>query len=177
VSHNGLVRGLRRDSVVPAQVRDRLELVAGERVLAAASDEAGSWHVGTNAALHVAAGDGWRRIPWERIDRARYDDDSDRLQVVEVADLGQPEPTHWLSLRQSRRLLELVRDRVTASILTSRHVPVRGSRGIKVVARRSPVGGPVEWSFWLASGLDPDAPDVRAALAAGQADAESELGL
>lgn len=171
------MRGLRRDPSVPADVRDRLELVAGERVLAAASDESGHWHVGTDSALHVSSGDGWLRIPWERIDRARYDDDSDLLQVVEVADLGEPEPTHSLSLRQPRRLLDLVRDRVTASILISRHVPVQGSRGIKVIARRSPVGGPVEWSFLLATGLDPDAPEVRAAFAAGQADAESELGL
>lgn len=164
---------------MPDAVRDRLALDAGERVLAGAADAVadGAWHVGTDRALLVATGDGWRRVPWERVDRARFDDDAERLEIVEVADFGEPEPTHLLLLAEPQRLLDLVRDRVTASILLSRNVPVPGSRGVKVIARRSPVGGPVEWSYWLDRGLRPDDPAVRFAIAAGRADAESELGL
>ena len=161
---------------MPLEVRRRIDLEPGERVLAGAVDSAGDWHVGTDRALHVASGEGWRRLPWERVDRAGFDDDTERLHVVEVADFGEPEPTYDLALVEPRRLLELVRERVTASVLLSRNVPVAGSRGVKVVARRSPVGGPVEWSFLLDDGLRPDDPRVVAAVAAGRADAEAELG-
>ena len=161
---------------MPAEVRRRLDLLSGERVLAGAVDATGGWHVGTDRALHLASGEGWCRLPWERVDRAGFDDDSGRLRVIEVADFGEPEPTYELALVEPRRLLELVRERVTASVLLSRNVPVAGSRGVKVVARRSPVGGPVEWSFLLDDGLQPDDPGVVAAVAAGRADAEAELG-
>ena len=161
---------------MPAEVRRQLDLRSGERVLAGAVDSAGGWHVGTDRALHLASGKGWRRLPWERVDRAGFDDESERLHVVEVADFGELEPTYELALVEPRRLLELVRERVTASVLLTRNLPVTGTRGVKVVARRSPVGGPVEWSFLLDDGLQPDDPRVVAAVAAGRADAETELG-
>jgi len=162
---------------VPDAVVGRLRLDTGERVLAGAVDSGGGWTVGTDRALHVSMGDGWSRVPWERIDRASFDDDTGRLEVVEAADFGEPEPTHRLALAEPQRLLDLVRERVTASMLLTRTVPVPGSRGVKVVARRSPTGGPVEWSFWLDNGLRPDDPHVWAAIASGQAAAISELGL
>ncbi len=175
--HNGQVRGLRRSPAVPDDVRRGLDLAGGERVLASAADTDGRWHVGTDRALHVAVGTGWHRVPWERVDRARFDEETQRLQVVEVAQLGEPEPTHVLALVEPQRLLGFVRDRVTASVLLSRNVPVDGSRGVKVIARRAPVGGPVEWSFWLSRGLDPDDPRVRAAIDQGLVDAQAELGV
>ncbi len=172
------MRGWRRTDVVPADVRSRLALQPGERVLAAAADTEGRWTVGTDRSLHVPAGDGWQVLAWERIDRARWDEESAHLEVVEVADFGELQPRHQLALVEPRRLLDLVRDRVTASVLLTRHVPVEGSRGLKVVARRSPVGtGDVEWSCWLDDGLDPADPAVRRAVDEGLAAARAELGL
>ncbi len=168
---------MRRTPAVPDEVRRRLALDADERVLASAADVDGGWHVGTDRALHVAADDSWHRVRWERVDRASFDDETGRLHVVEVAQLGEPEPTHVLELVQPRRLLDLVRDRVTASVLLSRNVPVEGSRGVKVIGRRAPSGGAVEWSFWLSRGLESDDPKVRAAIDQGLADAQAELGL
>jgi len=172
------VHGWRKTEVIPADVRARLTLRPGERVLAGAADTDGRWTVGTDRSLHVPVDDGWRVLPWERIDRARWDEDSERLVVVEVADFGEPQPQHQLALVEPRRLLDLVRDRVTASVLLTRNVPVEGSRGLKVVARRSPVGdGEVDWSFWLDDGLDPADPAVRRAVDEGLAAGRAELGL
>ena len=112
------------------------------------------------------------------MDRASWDEDSERLDVVEVADFGERQPRHRLALHDPRRLLDLVRERVTASVLLTRHVPVAGSRGIKVVARRSPTRqGDVIWSTWLDDGLDPADPGVRRAVDEGLEAARAELGL
>jgi hypothetical protein len=95
-----------------------------------------------------------------------------------VADYGQPEHRTSLAVEGPGRLLELVRERVTASVLLIRHVPLEGTRGIKVVARRAPTGGgDIDWSFWLGDRLDPNDPQVRAAAERGLAEARSELGL
>jgi hypothetical protein len=162
---------------VPTEVGDRLLLRPRERVLAGAADTDGRWTVGTDRALHVPAADGWRVLAWEEIDRASWDPDAERLVVVEVADFGQPQPRHELAVREPLRLLDLVRERVTASVLLTRHVPVAGSRGLKVVARRSPTRqGEIVWSTWLDEGLDPADPEVRRAVEEGLAAARAELG-
>jgi len=174
--HNESVRGLRRAPGLPDDVRRSLELTVGERVLAAAADADGRWHVGTDRALHVANGSGWHTVSWERVDRARFDDETGRLYVVEVVQLGEPEPTHELALVEPQRLLGLVRDRVTASVLLSRNVPVEGSRGVKVIARRAPVGGPVECSFCRSRGHKPDDPRVGEAMDQGLVAPQVEPG-
>ena len=171
--------GWRRSHGVPDDVVSRLHTAPGERVLAGAMDDSGSWVVGSDGALHLPlAGDEWQRLGWEQVDRASWDEDAERLVVVEVADFGRPQPRHELALREPRRLLDLVRERVTASVLLTRHVPVAGSRGLKVVARRSPTRrGDVVWSTWLDEGLDPSDPSVRQAVDEGLATARAELGL
>ena len=157
----------------------QLALSRGERVLAALRDEDAAWHVGTDQALHLGRAEGgFRRLPWERIDRATWDRDSERLVVVEVADFGQEQSTWRVSVGEPARLLGLIRERVTASVLLSRHMAVPGSKGLKVVARRSPGGsGPIEWSFWLSPGLSPSDDVVRAAVERGLLEARAELAL
>ncbi len=147
-------------------------------MLAAAQDADGRWHVGTDLALHVALPDGSRRLPWQSIDRASWNPDDERLVVIEVADFGQPEPRTSLSVAEPGNLLELVRERVTASVLLTRNVPVPGTRGLKVIARRAPNGtGDIDWSFWLDRRLDPSDPQVLEAAERGLAEARSELGM
>jgi hypothetical protein len=163
---------------VPPDELAAFDLVPGERVLAAAQDKDGRWHVGTDLALHVTGAEHIRRLLWQRIDRASWNPDDERLVVVEVADFGQPEPRFSLQIAQPGNLLELVRERVSASVLLTRNVPVPGSRGLKVIARRSPNGtGEVDWSFWLDRHLDPGDPEVQAAAEQGLVEARSELGL
>lgn len=172
------VRPRRRDHGAPAEVLAGLELAKGERVLAAAQDADGRWHVGTDLALHLTTSNGIRRLPWQSIDRASWNPDEERLVVIEVADFGEPEPRTSLAVEQAGNLLELVRERVTASVLLTRNVPVPGTRGLKVIARRAPNGtGDIDWSFWLDRRLDPADPKVLEAAERGLAEARSELGM
>ncbi len=151
----------------------------GERVLSSARDRQGRWQVATDRALHTDSAAGSRRLPWQRVDRARWDRNSERLVVVEVAEFGMPQPRVELDLDEPGSLLEVVRERVTASVLLSRHVAVPGSRrGLKVVARRPPSGdGEIDWSFWLDGDLDPTDPGVREAADRGLVEAKAELGV
>jgi len=168
----------RRRDALPADVSASLPLEPGERVLASAHAADDRWHVATGHALYIAHDRGHRRVAWQLVDRAAWDRDSERLMVVEVADFGEPQPSHVLEVADPGRLLEVVRERVTASVLMTRHVPVAGSRGLKVVARRAPAGADeVQWSFWLDEGLEPDDPLVREAVERGLVEARAELGL
>ncbi len=166
-----------RSPGVPRDVVATLPLAPGERVLAASPDLQGHWQVGTERSLHLTVDGGWLSLPWQRVERATWDRDTERLVVIEVADFGQPQPRHVVALDEPGRLLELIHERVTASVVLARHVPVSGSRGLKVVGRRAPGGdGAIEWSCWLDEGLEPADPEVAAAVEAGLASARAELG-
>lgn len=140
-----------------------MQLDHAERPLAWAVDSDGRWYVGTDRALHLADGNGFRKLGWEQIERADWHQGHERLAVVEVADWGEPEQRHEIAVSDPGQLLELLRERVTKSVLTTVFARVRGRAGLSVVARRSPVGAdPVAWSYVLAPGLDPDDPEVKA---------------
>jgi hypothetical protein len=153
----------RRARQVPAEVTSGLALIAGERVLAGALDRAGSWYVGSTLALYLPTGAGYRRVVWEQIGHADWQRDDDRLAVVEVAVPGAAETVTVVEIDVPGRLLELIRERVTKSLVWTGYAPVRGKSGVTVVARRSPSGhGPLTWSTMM-PGLDGHDPVVRAA--------------
>ena len=183
---------------LPAPVTEALHLEAGERPLAWAIDRHDRWHVGTERALYLAtdAGDAdsasardgsgrsgasstgapYRRIGWEEIERADWQRDSDRLAVVEVAEWGDSERRTEIEIAEPGQLLELLRERVTKSVVSSVYAPVRGRAGLSVVARRSPAGdGPIVWSYSLAPGLDLADPVVQTVAAATLRRAQREL--
>lgn len=166
-----------RREVLDRDVRARLSLAPGERPLAwtRAGD---TWLVGTERAVHLV-GDEQRVIAWQDVERADWDNDRDRLVIVEVADWGHPEPTYEFAVDpDDDRLLQLLRERVTKSVVVQQFVPVRGRSGITVVARRSPTGrGPVQWSYVIGRGLDPDDPEVRARAEEARSAAERDLEL
>jgi hypothetical protein len=181
-----VARRLRRLSL-PAGVRARLHLADGERTLAWALAVDGSWLVGTDRALHLALPQGhggdsqrhggdFRAVPWEEIERADWSSETEQLAVVEVTTWGQPEKRIEISLEQPGQLLELVRERVTKSVVINVYAPVRGRRGLSVIGRRSPSGeGQVTWAYVLAAGLDPDDPQVQEVASRTLSDAETEL--
>jgi hypothetical protein len=144
---------------LPREVRARLSLDRHERVLVSSPDAHGHWIVATDRALHVPAGDGdpaFERIPWEQVERGEWDHEADILRITRLAPFGEPSDVRVLRLEHSERLLRLVRERVTASVIISQHVPLVGSRGVRVVARRPPGSAEeLTWSLVFDEGLDP----------------------
>ena len=150
-----------------------VEVAPGEKVLAFASSPSGVV-AGTRSALYLPEG---RRIPWEQVEAADWDLDSETLQVSEVGTWGEPRPTYSLVLEEPGRLLQLVRERVTATVVLQRHVPIRGRRGVRVIARRAPTGDrALTWLFEYDEGMDPDDPFVAQAAQEALLSAREEVG-
>ncbi|MDQ6527056.1 hypothetical protein RB608_25800 [Nocardioides sp. LHD-245] len=127
---------------------------------------------GTRDALYLPT-----RIPWEQVASADWDQEESTLRVVEVARFGASSPVHELRLDDAGRLLQLVRERVTASIAVQRHVAVAGRRSVRILARRAPgTRGELAWFVEYDDGLDPADPRVdvvvQEALSAARADVQ-----
>jgi len=150
----------------------------GEKVLAAATAAEGTVLAGTRDAFYVVADGDTRRVPWEHVEAAHWDRDTDVFTLSEVGAWGEQRPVHTVTLEEPGRLLELVRERVTASVLLQRHVSVDGRRGLRVIARRAPSGaGGVQWVYEYDEGLDPDDPAVRAVARETLATMQRDVGM
>lgn len=158
----------------PRPAHLEVEVGPGERVLAGASSPGGAV-AGTRDALYLPDGS---RVSWHLLDGAEWDRESGVLTVREVGTFGRVRPVHRLELDDPRRLLELVRERVTATIVLTRHVPVGDRGGVTVIGRR-PTSGPREliWFVEYDAGVDPDAPDVVDSVEQALAAARAELGV
>lgn len=163
---------------VPADVVRAADLEPGEKVLAGTRAAGGTWLLGTRAALIVVPPSGAAlRLPWERVERADWDRDEERFVVVEVGEFGRVRPRHEFRVAEPGLLLELVRERVTASVVIQRRVRVHGNRGLTVIARRSPAGdGELTWVYDLDPGVDPEDPAVAEAAEQGLRAAQDEIG-
>ncbi len=173
-----------RDDRPPADVLARLP--RGERVLAAAESE-GRWVIGTRDALVIAGPEigpeigpetdpGVVRLPWEQVQDAEWDREGSVLRVTGVGEYGRPRPSYVFTLADPRLLLQLIRERVTASIVLQRGVLLDGERGFKVIGRRPPSGGPVVWMHEYDEGVDPGDPAVAALAEEALAAARAEVG-
>jgi hypothetical protein len=129
---------------------------------------------GTRVALYLPGG---RRIPWEQVEAADWDLETETMRVSEVGTWGEVRPAHTFALSEPARLLQLVRERVTASVVLQRHVPISGKRGVRVIARRAPTGsGQLSWLFEYDEGVDPDDPFVVQAAEEALLAARDEVG-
>jgi hypothetical protein len=144
----------------------------GEKVLAWAASADGVV-AGTRAALYLPAG---QRLAWEQVEAADWDSESDTLRVIEVGTWGEPRPSYSFVLTEPSRLLQLIRERVTASVVLQRHVAIRGQRGVRVIARRAPAGErELTWLFEYDEGIDPDDPFVEHAAQEALTSARDEI--
>jgi hypothetical protein len=166
-------------SAVPAEVGAQVE----GRALAAAETTDGTWLVGTRAELVLITPAGGptpveTRIPWERVEGADWDRQGSRLRITEVGRYGEPRPSYVFTLPdvEPGSLLQLIRERVTASVVLQRGRLVSGKRGLKVIGRRSPDGGPISWMYEYDEGVDPDDPAVAEAAEALLQQARADVG-
>lgn len=132
------------------------------RLLAAATAADGTLVGGARDALHV----GERALPWEQVRSATWDADTATLTVVTGAD------TIVLAFGDGAdRLLALVRERITASVVLQRQFP-----GGRVVARRGLIGErTLVWQVEYDAAVP--SPHDEAAATAALARARADVGL
>ncbi|TNC39572.1 hypothetical protein [Mumia zhuanghuii] len=162
---------------IPRQLRRAIEAEQGERVLAAQQDVSERWHVGTDAALHLAADADHVRVPWEQVESLSWDAEAATVTVQWGA--GDAIRRDVVAFADSGRLVELARERVDASIIARADERVGDGRDtVTVVARRSPARrGPITYSYVLDQGLSSDDVQVQEAAARALASVQDDLGV
>ncbi|MFK4086255.1 hypothetical protein ACI2LF_19245 [Kribbella sp. NPDC020789] len=182
-----------RRSTWPRELSDAVtESAPGrkEPILAAAQLADGNWVAGTRAAVYLPAdvptetpgkptAESVRRVGWEQIERAGWDSEASVLHVYETTDFGTPLRATDLKLTDPGRFGQLLRERVDASIVVQRHVPLAGKRGVRIVGRRNPASteAPITWNFVLDKGLEPTQPGLLDAAEAALTAVREEFGL
>lgn len=154
-------------------MRIRGARVEGERVLAAATSPDGELS-GTRDALHLPDG---TRLPWEQVQAADWDSEATTFRVTGVGAWGEERPAYAFTLERPDKLLQLVRERVTASIVLQRHVPIDGERGVRIIGRRAPSRDrALTWFFEYDAGVDPADPFVDQAAQEALSALRGEVG-
>lgn len=152
-----------------------------EDILAAVQLTNGRWAAGTRTAVYLPSDstDADRRVGWEKIERANWDSEASVLHIYETTDFGTPLRATELKVEDPGRFGQLLRERVDASIIVQRHVPLAGKRGVRIVGRRNPAAtdAPVTWNFVLDKGLEPDQPGVVDAAEAALRQVRDEFGI
>ncbi len=161
-----------------------------EDILAAVQLTDGHWVAGTRAAVYLPADstslsdsigstEAFRRVGWEQIERAGWDSEASVMHIYETTAFGTPLRATELKVDDPGRFGQLLRERVDASIVVQRHVPLSGKRGVRIVGRRNPAdtNAPVAWNFVLDKGLEPDQPGVVDAAEAALESVRDEFGI
>ena len=145
----------------PEPWREDVSLASGERVLLARECPSG-WIVATTDALWLPERNSSVRVGWEAVDSATWDRESSTLTVRQTALLGQ-RPRRWVvRMNDDRDLLLLIKERVRASLVDTRHIVIDDDLGVTIVARRAPRADYLSWAVSVDPGIDVDDPDVRA---------------
>lgn len=154
-----------------------------ENVLAAVQLLDGSWVAGSRAALYLPTETegavAVRRVGWEKIERAGWDSEESILRVYETTAFGTPLRATELKVDDPGRFGQLLRERIDASVLVQRHVPLAGKKGVRVVGRRNPSepDAAISWNFVLDKGLEPTDPGLIERAEAALAAVRDEFGI
>ena len=170
-------RNFFRRNAVPADVLSSADLEPGENVLGwaeVAGDHRG--HALTTDRAIVLVGGVQQRIPYVRVIRAAWNTPALELVVQDTS--GGPTRMVRLMMQDPGKVPLVVRDRVTASVVSQQHVPLReDGKGARMVSRRDPVTKEIRWAVVFDTGLDPSDPALRAAADAALAELKGQLGL
>lgn len=156
-------------------VLDSLTLFLGRRpsILAWAPTTDG-WVVGLPGAMVLGGGESWRSFPWHRVATGQWDGTTGRLSWRD-ADGG----SHEIVLEGGGRFADLFNERVSASVLVSRHVELAPGRHITLALRRNlePGSDQTSWQVIGSVGIDLDNPALQARIDQELAAAEADFGL
>lgn len=143
------------------------------RVLAwAASEQDGmpTFCIGAPATLSSGSEAGWRHVGWHEIEHGGWNDELRQLSWVQLDGRRGTVP-----LAEPGRLPELFRERVEATIVVKRFLPLSGERGAVISARRDLGGeGRISWHTSLTRGLTWQTAGVREAVDQALAEARAE---
>jgi hypothetical protein len=159
---------LRRGTRLPDEARAALDLHPGERVIAIGRSPDGAWVVATGLALVSADG----RTPWTDVAHAQWYDEEAVLAIEQVSGAGAARRIH---LTEPGRVPETVYERVMASIVLSRRVPLSTGGSVRIVARRADQTSDTVWQVVPEPGTDLTAPGAREAADAAVAALAAEL--
>ncbi len=161
---------------IPRQVQDRIQIERPDQALAIARARGGSWLVGTRGRL-ILVGEQVVDLPWSEIEDAAWDSESATLTIRGLAPYGEPVPTWSHILIDGDRLVQLLRERVHASIISQRRVELAPGRGFTVIGRRNPLGGAITWMTSYDRQVDPRDRQVAALVDQALAVSRHEVGV
>lgn len=169
-----------RGPAVPSAVGSALadQLTEGERLLAWARDDAtGEVVVAGRHRLYAVAGEGGNAQvtlarPWHLVDAGIWGED-DRLTVSWV----DKEPVRRWHISDPQRLGQTLWERVQASVVLSETLDLGQRHSARVVVRRDQGTGGLLTQSILGPGVDPQDPQVRAAVAATLEALREQVGL
>ena len=115
---------------------------------------------------------GWRQVAWHQVEHGGWNAESRSLSwTLYGGRRGR------VGLSEPGRLPELFRERVAATIVVERFVPIRGERGVTITARRDlGDGGGLSWHSSLTRGLTWSTEGVEEEAARATAELQSEYG-
>lgn len=153
---------------------DGVALEPGERVLASAASD-GRAVIATDRRLLVPSPEGHRGVGWETIDRATWNNEDDLMTITETSPVGSRPRQYRLRVEDAGRLLDVVREQVTASIVISRYVLIEGRQGVRITGRRRHGRGTLSWVVAVDHGLSIDVPEVRSQIEAAVTAVRAEV--
>lgn len=161
---------------MPGEVYDawRRSMAPGHPVrILAWAEAADGYAVGSAAVLSTreAAADGWRHVGWHEIEHGGWNSETRKLSWAEYGGRRGS-----VELTGAGRLPELFRERIAASIVVERFVPIAGDRGVVVNGRRdlAAVAPVIAWHATLGRGLSWRTPGLRETVDEAMAELRAE---
>jgi len=158
-----------------AWARSNSVLVVGSPALLSVLDDVGRADgaaEGADAEDAAGEGVGWRHVAWHQVEHGGWNAESRSLSwTLYGGRRGR------VGLSEPGRLPELFRERVAATIVVERFVPIRGERGVTITARRDlGEGAGLSWHSSLTRGLTWSTEGVAEEAARATAELQSEYG-
>jgi len=151
----------------------------GEKVLASVRQANAALAVATERAVYRQDGPGadrsWSRLGWDDVDQVLWDDERHTLTLTR-AGLGESSPV-VLRLPRSVPLVELARERVTATTLARAPLLSAGRVCGWLTARRPPGSDQVRWVLALRDATAAGDPALWSRVSGAIAALEADLGL